>query len=185
MVDVFNREALEERFGRWPSFHDAEVQAVRLDSGQRADGKPSVELDVHVFDADGLLPDGRVNFIRHMLATLRFEGAEAIVLDGFGPQNVLDDLVIEDIGNHAPGAGRMLVSLPSNNGLKGSLRCEHVVVVGACDFEPGPPLGVSLSVALGFRIDRDAKRLRVSQDRVYAVTEIWRRRRRRDGTVAG
>jgi hypothetical protein len=138
VVNVINREPLEERFGEWPSFHDAEIQAVRLDSGQREDGKPSVELDIHVFDADGLLPDGRVNFTRHTLATLRFEGAEAVILDGFGPQNVLDELVIEDIGNGSAGAARMRVSFPSNNGLEGSLRCERVIVVGASEFEPGP-----------------------------------------------
>jgi hypothetical protein len=49
----------------------------------------------------------------------------------------LDDLLIEDLGNSAAGAARMLVSLPSNNGLEGSLKCEHVSVVAANDFEPG------------------------------------------------
>jgi hypothetical protein len=32
----------------------------------------------------------------------------------------------------------MLVSLPSNNGLEGSLRCDQAVIVAASDFEPGP-----------------------------------------------
>jgi hypothetical protein len=135
---VFNREALEERFGSWPSFHDAEVLAMRLDSGQRTDGKPSVELDIHVFDIDGVLPDGHLNFVRHTLATLRFEGAEAVELDGFGPQNVLDELVLEDLGSKAPGAARVGVSLPSTNGLGGTFRCEHAIVLNASDFEPGP-----------------------------------------------
>ena len=102
MVDIINREALEERFGDWPSFHDAEVQAVRLDSGQRMDRKPSVELDIHTFATDGVRPDGHLNSIRHTLVTLGFEGAESIALDGFGPQNVLFDLVLEDLGNDAP-----------------------------------------------------------------------------------
>jgi hypothetical protein len=137
VVNIINRERLEGRFGEWPSFHDAEIQAVRLDSGQRLDGKPSVELDIHVFDADGLLPDGRVNFTRHTLATLRFEGVEVVMFDGFGPQNVLDELMIEDVGSAAPGAARTVVSLPSNNGLEGTLRCERVIVVGASEFEPG------------------------------------------------
>jgi hypothetical protein len=145
VIYVFNQEALEDLFGGWPSFHDAEVQAVRLDSGQQTDGKPSVEVDIHLFDAAGLLPNGRLKFIRHTLATLRFEGAEAVVLDGFGPQNVLDDLVIEDLGTSAPGAARMLVSLLSSNGLEGSLRCEHAVVLAAGDFEPGPTRSTTVS----------------------------------------
>jgi hypothetical protein len=138
VIYIFNREELKERFGGWPSFHDSEVQAVRLDSGQRADGKPTVEMDIHLFDVDGVLPNGHLNFVRHTLATLRFEGAEAIELEGFGPQNVLDDLVFEDLGSKAPGAARMLVSLPSNNGLGGSFRCENAILLSASDFEPGP-----------------------------------------------
>ena len=77
-MDVINREALVERFGEWPSFHDAEVYALRLDSGQGTDGVLRLELDVHVFDVDGTLPDGRFNFVRHTLVTLVFEEVEAM-----------------------------------------------------------------------------------------------------------
>ena len=55
-VDDFNEAALVERFGDWPSFHDAEIYGLRLDSGQRADGVRWLELDVHVFAADGVDP---------------------------------------------------------------------------------------------------------------------------------
>lgn len=132
MREIINREALEERFGSWPSFHDAEVYAVRLDSGQRSTGRTSLELDIHLFAVEGTKPGGRYNFVKHTLITLRFDGIEAVELDGFGPQNVLDDLLIEDRGS-----GRIAVSLPSNNGLSGSLRCEEVVVLGVAPFEPG------------------------------------------------
>ena len=136
MIDVFNREALEKRFGGWPAFHDAEVQALRLDSGQRSDGKPSVELDVHLVEASQQSA-GSLEFAGHTLVTLRFEGAEAIELDGFGPQNVLFDLAFEDLGAGAPGPARMLVSLRSSNGLGGHFRCEQAVVVKVEDFQPG------------------------------------------------
>ena len=74
MIEVVNRGALEERFGAWPSFHHAEVHGVRLDSGQQGARSPSLELDVHVFAVKGLRPDGRLDFVRHTLATLLFEG---------------------------------------------------------------------------------------------------------------
>jgi Immunity protein 50 len=136
VLRIINRESLEERFGCWPSFHDAEILAVRLDSGQVSSGPQSVELDIHVFGVDGVLPDGRSNFVLHTLATLRFERVEAVELDGFGPQNVLDELVFEDLG---PGwTARLGVALPSNNGLSGSFRCEQIIVIGAEPFEPGP-----------------------------------------------
>ena len=136
MVQVIAASALEERFGAWPSFHDAEVQAVRLDSGQRAGEKPSVELDIHLFEVEGPPVHGKLRYVHHTLVTLRLEGAEDIELGGFGPQNVLWDLVIEDAP--PPGTAGVLVSLPSSNGLSGSVRCEAVVVTAVHDFIPGP-----------------------------------------------
>ena len=138
VVQIVNREAVEERFGSWPSFHDAEVYAVRLDSGQRSTGSTSLELDIHVFAVEGAKPDGQYNFARHTLVTVCFEGVEAVELNGFGPQNVLDDLLIEDLGHGFATAARISVSLPSNNGLGGGFRCEHVTVLSAVPFEPGP-----------------------------------------------
>jgi hypothetical protein len=138
MVEVFNHEALEERFGHWPSFHDAEIQAVRLDSGQQNDVGPNLELDVHVFDVQPSVEGSGLNFVSHSLVTMRFDGVEAVELDGFGPQNVLDELVIKDLGPAAVGAAKISVSLPSNNGLGGSFRCEEVTVLAVAEFEPGP-----------------------------------------------
>jgi Immunity protein 50 len=134
-MEIVNAEALIERFGGWPSFHDAEVYAVRLDSGQRTDGIVRLQMDIHVFAVDGQLPDGRLNFVAHTLVTLEFMGVEAVQLDGFGGQNVLDDLVIEEV---TLAAGRQLqVTLPANNGLTGVFRCDTALVVSAVPFVPG------------------------------------------------
>jgi Immunity protein 50 len=134
IAEVTNRHALEERFGDWPSFHDAEVYAVRLDSGQLSDGLARLQLDVHVFATDGVLPDGRVDFVKHTLVKLEFDGVEALEMDGFGPQNVLDDLVLEDV--ESPGGRRVQVTLPSNNGLGGTFRCRSVTVLDVMPYEP-------------------------------------------------
>jgi hypothetical protein len=132
---MINREALVGRFGEWPSFHDAEVYGVRLDSGQRADGIARLQLDVHVFAIAGQLPGGHFNFVDHTLVTFEFEEVEAVELDGFGPQNVLDDLVLEDV--HSAAGRQVQVTLPSNHGLGGSFRCRTVTVLDAVPFEPG------------------------------------------------
>jgi Immunity protein 50 len=133
-MDVINREALVERFGDWPSFHDAEVYALRLDSGQRTDGITRLELDVHVFEVHGTLPDGHFNFVKHTLVTLEFEEVETIELEGFGPQNVLDALVLEDV--QLASERQVQVTLPANNGLDGTFRCRTVTVLRA---EPMTP----------------------------------------------
>src|SRR4051794_8099122 len=95
VTTVISREALEERFGEWPSFHDAEIQAVRMDSGQRSSGRPSIQIDIHVFrwrDA------GEPRFFDHTLVTFRFEGVTEVEMTRFGHQNVLMDLAFEDAG---------------------------------------------------------------------------------------
>jgi Immunity protein 50 len=137
MPTVLNREALERRFGGWPSFHDAEVLAVRLDSGQRSDGRVRLELDIHLFDIDGVLPSGQSNFVKHTVATLSFGGVENVELDGFGPQNVLFDLVIEERPT-PPSRACIRVELPSSYGLNGAFDCEEVVVSAAEPHTPGP-----------------------------------------------
>ncbi len=134
-MEVLNREAVVERFGEWPSFHDAEVYSLRLDSGQRTDGLVRLQLDVHVFAVEGRLPSGHLNFVKHTLVTLKFEEVEALEIDSFGPQNVLDGLVLEDV---ELAAGRQVqVTLPSNNGLGGSFRCRWVTVLEVAPYTPG------------------------------------------------
>jgi hypothetical protein len=81
-VDIINGRALIEWFGEWPSFHDAEALALRLDSGQRANGIAGLQLDVHLFAVDGRLPNGSLNFVNHTVATLEFEEIEDLELDG-------------------------------------------------------------------------------------------------------
>ena len=136
---VHNHEALVERFGAWPSFHDAEVLSVRLDNGQRTDGRVAVELDVHIFEITGETDEyGYYVFRLHTLVTLRFDGACEIELEDFGPQNVLDGLELELADEPAVDAARLSVELPSNNGLSGALRCEEATVMAVKRFEPGP-----------------------------------------------
>jgi hypothetical protein len=134
-VEVINREALTERFGEWPSFDDAEIYALRLDSGQLSDGIVRLQLDVHVFAVDGRLANGRLNFVNHTLVTLEFDEVEALEMDGFGPQNVLDDLVLEEV--HLAAGRQVQVTLPSNNGLEATFRCRSVTVLDAVPHEPG------------------------------------------------
>jgi hypothetical protein len=138
MVQILNADALEARFGSWPSFHDAEVLGMRLDSGQRSDGRVRLELDVHLFAVDGQLVDGRFNFVLHTAVTLEFVGVENVELDGFGPQNVLFDLVLKDLDVGASSAARVQVELPSSNGLGGAFCCETVAVVAVGPYAPGP-----------------------------------------------
>jgi hypothetical protein len=134
-MDIINSQALIDRFGSWPSFHDAEVYGVRLDSGQRTDGVVRLQLEVHVFAVEGQLPSGRLNFVNHTLVTLGFDEIENAEFVGFGPQNVLDDLLLEDV---ELAAGRQVqVTLPGSNGMDAAFRCRTITVVDAIPVTPG------------------------------------------------
>jgi Immunity protein 50 len=86
------------------SFHDAEVQALRLDR----EG-PTLHLDVAV-----AFPELRI-------VHLRFERVTDVELDGFNEQNVLFDLKVVTAND-----GRLDVELQSSYGLGGSLRCASI-----------------------------------------------------------
>jgi len=138
VVQIHNADALESRFGTWPSFHDAEILAVRLDSGQGSDGRVRLELDIHLFTADGQLANRRFNVVLHTIATLGFVGVDDVELTEFGPQNVLSDLVLRDRDVAGAPGGRVQVELPSSNGLSGAFSCEDVAVLAVQPYTPGP-----------------------------------------------
>jgi len=134
MPEIVDVDLLRTALGGSPSFHDAEIQALRLDSAQRSDGEARLELEIHLFVPERA--DGGLTFRNHTLATLEFRGVEDVDLSGFQPQNVLFDLVLVD----APADDRapITVELQASWGLSGSLRCRQVAVTAATPFTPGP-----------------------------------------------
>jgi immunity protein 50 of polymorphic toxin system len=134
-MKIIDREILVGRFGRWPAFHDAEVYAVRMDSGRRSDGQIRLEIDVHLFRGTREEATGELVYVDHTLATLEFLGAEDIELGGFNSQNVLFDLLLEPVQTTT--GDRIRVLLQSSFGLGGGFSCSQVRVVAAVDFTPG------------------------------------------------
>jgi hypothetical protein len=136
MPNIVNLDLLQTRLGATPSFHDAEIQALRLDSGQRSTGEPCLELEVHVFAVES--SDRGVSFVNHTLVTLEFRGAEDLALSEFGSQNVLFDIDLRDIHARGDSRARVGVELVASTGVTGQLRCREVAVTAAVPFEPGP-----------------------------------------------
>lgn len=128
-----------ERFGRWPSFHDSEIYALRLDSGQRSDGTPRLQMDIHVFAVGGVNPNGMFEINNHTMVTLEFTDVRATDLKWFDRQNVLMDLKIDEAEeiSEEPDLPKIGVELPSSVGLDGSFRCSSVSVIEVSDFSPG------------------------------------------------
>jgi hypothetical protein len=135
MAEIADFDLLTTQLGAAPSFHDAEIQALRLDSGQRSDGEPRLELDIHLFVCQEIR--GRISFVNHTLATMAFRGIEGVELSGFWHQNVLFDISLRDISPEAVSGARVAVELSASNGVSGAFRCREVAVIAVAPFAPG------------------------------------------------
>ncbi len=134
---VFGADLLVERFGIWPSFHDAEVLGLHLNSGQRSDGVSSLTAEIHVFEPTAEVDNAGKFVIRnHTLATFQFIDLSDVDLRSFSSQNVLDALGIEE-GPSSLGK-RLRVELPSSHNLEGGFECAEIQLVGVEPFVPGP-----------------------------------------------
>ena len=94
---VKGHEKLTEIFGRWPSFHDAEVLGIRLDRrGSDEWEGPVVFVSVHVFE--GYREDEHskeVKWRKHTVVTFRFSRVVDISLLDFNQQNAIWNLTFE------------------------------------------------------------------------------------------
>jgi hypothetical protein len=93
---IENAEAVTRIFGRWPSFHDAEVVTLALD--RRGERAPILTAQIHVWQTSGESDaDGYYVRVDSTLVTLRFEEAVVQSLHGFNAQNVLSELRLERV----------------------------------------------------------------------------------------
>ena len=133
MTEIREAHRLTDIFGRWPSFHDAEVLRVRLDHA--ADLGASIEADIHLFEMTSEV-DQRGYFVlrHHTLATLRFDGLVGLDLHWFDTQNVIAGLTIEKV--HEPEQPELIwrVELDSSVGLEASFDCAAITVTDAQPF---------------------------------------------------
>ena len=94
---IEDHHLVEDWFGCWPSFHDAEVQRIVLDrTHQDASGSFVAMLDVEIH---GWLlvqqPSGELVQSRDALVSLRFESVSNLMLEGFNQQNVVTALNLQ------------------------------------------------------------------------------------------
>jgi len=131
---VVGSERLTAIFGRWPSFHDAEVVSMRLERRGRDQWEgPVLYISVHVFE--GYRPSDRsseVKWRNHTVVTLRFVSVVDLSLADFNQQNCLMDLTFEpglrkseDVTWVGPA---YRVSLPSSFGANCSFVCRSAEI---------------------------------------------------------
>jgi len=106
-----NHGLVLDRFGRWPSFHDAEVHRVILDRTKRNPAGsfvPSVEIQIRCWIMNyEVSADGNYKQENDSVVHFQFEDVFNFELEGFNHQNVLSSLNLA-LANESPSGARAL-----------------------------------------------------------------------------
>jgi Immunity protein 50 len=115
---------LQEWFGYWPSFHDAEIVGLNLNR------KGSSSLRVHTWEmTEDIDEKGYYVLAKHIVVEFIFEGVSGLSLHGFNQQNVVFGLAIEKTDSG------FRVTLDDCYGLAGSIETERM----SLRLTPGKP----------------------------------------------
>ena len=134
---VQGSEKLLQIFGRWPSFHDAEVMEIHLsrapkETGGSRDRRVELLAKIHTWDMTNEL-DSRGYYVlkNHTLVTLRFSGVEELRLEGFNHQNVIFGLTIQPKESSGAGSSKFHVEFDPSFGVDAIFDCSAIEVAGA------------------------------------------------------
>lgn len=132
--NVRNATLLEEVFGTWPSFHDAEVLSVQLDrTGEQA---PILETLIHVFEmTTDVDSSGRYVLKNNTMVRFRFTRIALEMLRWFNRQNVLWDPVIERMESPSPEGQELEIQFSSSYGLEAVFQCQAAEIVSVTPYE--------------------------------------------------
>ncbi len=124
---VENAAALTSVFGRWPSFHDAEVLSMRLE--RAGEGGPSLDARIHVFLMNDQVDErGYYILTHHTLVEISFANIVLRQLRWFTVLNSLRDLRIAEVVPAENEGHRFTVCFSSNWGVEADLLCDRVIV---------------------------------------------------------
>jgi len=136
-------EQVTDIFGCWPSFHDAEIKWLRLDTRDTEGGSgPVLEFAVHCFEmTDQVAPSGFFVLRKHTLVHFRFREFADLRLEEFNQQNAIFGLDIADESDPTWERHFFRVSINPSYGLGGGFHtfCPEIVSAIPCD-EKGEPL---------------------------------------------
>jgi hypothetical protein len=130
-------EKLLAIFGRWPSFHDAEViqiQLSRVHAGNRSNRYegPVLFARVHTWDITNEVDStGHYVLKNHTLVTLRFSDVRELKLEGFNHQNAISGLTILPKETSDAGSSKYHVEFDPSFGVDAFFDCSAIEVVDA------------------------------------------------------
>ena len=128
---IVNHEVVIQRFGYWPSFHDAEVLKVTFEAhpSYRATVTFLIEISEFINELDA---NGRYKQFNNCQIELNFTGIREMHFEDFSHQNVIFDLKFKEIGEFIE------CSFDSSTGLVASITAEEAYVLSLVPIEPEP-----------------------------------------------
>ena len=124
-------------FGRWPSFHDAEVLELNFWRGnvQPDEGVydfPVLMLKIHVWELTNKVdPKGYLVLRYHTLTTLKFYDVEDFQMEGFNHQNAVMELQLSTEERNQGPSPYFAVTVEPAFGMGASFKCLRIEVVDA------------------------------------------------------
>jgi Immunity protein 50 len=92
LIEIPGARELQDWFGYWPSFHDAEIIELALNRAAPA------SLKVHTWEMTKDVDEkGYYVTAKHVIVELTFEAISGLALTGFNHQNVIFGMEIEKI----------------------------------------------------------------------------------------
>jgi len=128
---IENAKLVENIFGEWPSFHDAEIHSILLT--RSGDTKPPhMDVVIHHWQLTGELDlKGYYVLKHHTLTTLRFFEIIELQLAGFNQQNVLWQL---EISEPTESDSNFSVFMPSSYGCDAAFKCKRIKILSATPY---------------------------------------------------
>jgi hypothetical protein len=120
---------LTQIFGRWPSFHDAEVLDLSLWRGDvdPEHGRyifPVLTTTIHLWEMTRELDTHGFFVLKdHTLATPRFHEVHDLRMEGFNHQNAIFDLSINKLERMKPPSSYFAVEIEPSFGVGASFTC--------------------------------------------------------------
>jgi len=114
-------------FGKWPSFHDAEIVAVTLDRGGPT-APVTATLRINLFETAIEYSDEiHYEYVlkNDVLAEIVFREIQDIKLDDFNHQNVIYEMLI----NPHEASKRLAVEIDTSFGMEASFTCSSIEVL--------------------------------------------------------
>jgi hypothetical protein len=135
MANIENEKSLTDIFGRFPSFHDAEIVSIFLE--REGEGSPYLEAKIHLFESTNEVDSKGFYVLKnHTLVTFRFTCISLEYLKWFNHQNVLSHLDISEIEPEENDGCGFEVSMPSSYGCEALFKCRKILVAKVEPFRP-------------------------------------------------